>query len=225
MQHGDLARGPSSRVDVGDPVQRGAALDSPRRPESSAPPSSGWSSSRTTRAPDRAALSAAPSPAGPPPTTSTSVWTNFLSYTASSGVGSSRPSPDRVLRGEPVDAGTGGGGHHRLGAVAADLEQCVGLLDAGGDDAARAAAVDRAPTSIRPLASIAEATVSPGCPACSTSSTVNRSSRAAVDAAAGREPVGLRGAHRAPPACAGRPRGLDRCRPPARRRSRCRARR
>ena len=51
----------------------------------------------------------------------------------------------------------------RLGAVAADLDQRVRLLDAGGHDAARTAAVDGVSRPrIRPLASRAEAMVSPG---------------------------------------------------------------
>ena len=76
----DFGHGREFSLDRGDPACAVALADDRRRSASSRPPSRKSSSARMTRAPARAAVSAAIRPAGPAPITSTSQCANAFSY-------------------------------------------------------------------------------------------------------------------------------------------------
>ncbi len=147
-------------------------------PDNSEPPSSGWSSIRMTRAPERTASRAAARPAGPPPTTRTSVWTYFLSYSAWSSAGSSLPSPlsssalrpstrDTVVAGS-MDSATWPGNRAATLTRALDSSTPADMMPRGRPS------YRESPARSRPLASRAEARVSPGWPVYSRPSRVKR---------------------------------------------------
>ena len=126
-------------------------------------------------------------PAGPPPTTSTSACACMV---VPGGVGesASRPGP-RSLAPEAVDQLTGRSRSSIGSGMAPRPARARRVLGPMRPRSPRAAAVDAAPILCTPLASSADASVSPGCPVKVRPSKVKRSGALRSMRAAGRAAV------------------------------------